>query len=50
MDRYLGTIIITAFIAYLVVPVVQKIALRFNIVDNPKARKLHKKAIPLLGG
>lgn len=50
MENFLLPVIITAVIMFLMVPLVQKLALKFNIVDNPQARKLHKKAIPLLGG
>lgn len=36
--------------ALFVTPTVRAMALRFNIVDRPQQRKLHKESIPLLGG
>ncbi|PID28995.1 MAG: hypothetical protein CSB55_02705 [Candidatus Cloacimonadota bacterium] len=35
---------------YAITPLIIKFALKTNFVDNPNARKIHKKAIPLLGG
>jgi len=37
-------------VAYLCVPVVRKIALKLNIIDNPDERRVHKTPTPLLGG
>jgi UDP-GlcNAc:undecaprenyl-phosphate/decaprenyl-phosphate GlcNAc-1-phosphate transferase len=31
-------------------PVARRVALHFGIIDNPQARKLHAKPVPLLGG
>ncbi|MDX9978396.1 MAG: MraY family glycosyltransferase [Candidatus Cloacimonadales bacterium] len=31
-------------------PFIIKMAFKFNFVDNPSARKMHKKVVPLLGG
>jgi len=41
----------TFFLSLIIIKIVQKLAIRFNILDYPKsARKIHKKPIPLLGG
>jgi UDP-GlcNAc:undecaprenyl-phosphate GlcNAc-1-phosphate transferase len=32
------------------VPVVQRLAFRFDILDHPKSRKIHKRPMPKLGG
>ena len=37
-------------VAYLCVPVVRKIALKLNVIDNPDERRVHKTPTPLLGG
>ena len=50
MGQFFLPVISTAIAAYLLVPAIRQLALRFNIVDNPQARKLHKQAIPLMGG
>ncbi len=47
--------VVIAFIASLLVviwshPVVRKIAVRRNIMDNPDARKLQKESVPVMGG
>ncbi len=44
-------IFLFAFLAaYLFVPVARKIALEFNVIDNPDKRRVHKTSTPLLGG
>ena len=50
---YVGILI--AFLAALVVviwshPIVRKVAVKRNIVDNPDARKLQKEPVPVMGG
>jgi UDP-GlcNAc:undecaprenyl-phosphate GlcNAc-1-phosphate transferase len=37
-------------VAYICVPVVRWIALKFSIIDNPDERKVHETSTPLLGG
>lgn len=37
-------------LSYLLTPIVREIAFKFSILDQPAARKVHKKATPLLGG
>ena len=45
------TVFILSFlVVYSITPLIIRFALRVNFVDNPNARKIHKKAIPLLGG
>ena len=41
-----ATFLLSLFFTYLI----KKIALKYNIVDLPAARKIHQKPIPLLGG
>lgn len=49
MDGILGFVV--AFVATLLItPLVIKIAKKFDIVDKPNARKVHKNIIPRLGG
>ncbi len=44
----------SAVIIFLLTPLLilrlRKLALKFNLVDEPNARKIHQKAIPLVGG
>lgn len=40
----------TFLVAFFLVPLIRKIAIRYDLVDQPNKRKVHKKAIPLLGG
>jgi UDP-GlcNAc:undecaprenyl-phosphate GlcNAc-1-phosphate transferase len=45
------SVFILSFLCVLAItPLIIKFALKINFVDNPNARKIHKKAIPLLGG
>lgn len=45
------TVFMLSFLTvYSITPLIINFALRINFVDNPNARKIHKKAIPLLGG
>ncbi len=37
-------------LVYALTPFIQKFAININFVDQPNARKVHKKATPLLGG
>ncbi|AWW31806.1 undecaprenyl/decaprenyl-phosphate alpha-N-acetylglucosaminyl 1-phosphate transferase [Echinicola strongylocentroti] len=45
-----STIIIAFFIGLIVTPVIIKIIKRTNILDVPGGRKIHKEAIPSMGG
>ncbi|OPX28837.1 MAG: hypothetical protein B1H06_02490 [Candidatus Cloacimonas sp. 4484_143] len=45
------TVLILAFLSvYSITPFIIRIANRINFLDNPNARKVHKKATPLMGG
>ncbi|MBU0581155.1 MAG: undecaprenyl/decaprenyl-phosphate alpha-N-acetylglucosaminyl 1-phosphate transferase [Candidatus Margulisbacteria bacterium] len=50
MQIYLLAFTIAFITVLYITPKIQRFAIKFNIVDNPSARKVHKKAIPLLGG
>lgn len=41
---------ISFLFVYNLTPFIIKLAMKLNFVDNPSARKLHKKVVPLLGG
>ena len=43
-------VVFTFLVAFLIVPLVQSIALRYGVVDLPAARKVHHFPTPLLGG
>jgi UDP-GlcNAc:undecaprenyl-phosphate/decaprenyl-phosphate GlcNAc-1-phosphate transferase len=45
------TMLILAFLSvYVLTPFIIRFANKINFVDNPNARKVHKKSVPLLGG
>jgi len=46
IGTFIGGLIITAFC----IPVIIKLSKKYNLVDNPDHRKLHKDPIPTLGG
>jgi UDP-GlcNAc:undecaprenyl-phosphate GlcNAc-1-phosphate transferase len=48
--KYLLIAILSFSIAFLLIPVLRKIALRIQLVDKPNSRKVHHSAIPLVGG
>lgn len=48
---YLIIFIFAASLAIILTPVVKSYALRFQVLDEPRAtRKIHRRAVPLLGG
>ncbi len=47
---WLYILLFSTIVSYLCVPVFKKIALRFNVVDNPDKRKIHKSSTALMGG
>ena len=50
MAKYL-LILVSAFaLAVTVTPVVRRLAVKLRLVDNPNARKLHHRPMPLMGG
>jgi len=50
MVLYLVASLFTFFLVYLFIPVTKRLALQFGVVDQPNARKIHKRPIPLSGG
>lgn len=42
--------LVTFFISYFFTPLLRSFALKFNILDHPGHRKIHKEPIPFLGG
>lgn len=50
METYLLTYLGSAFLALTVTPLVIRFANRFNMVDIPGARHMHKKPVPRIGG
>src|SRR3990172_6717058 len=50
MDIYILIFGAALVIALSATPIARWLALRTGVVDNPNARKLHRKAVPLLGG
>ena len=37
-------------VTYFSIPVIRKVAFRFDVLDIPGGRKIHKQVTPLLGG
>ncbi|MCK9330438.1 MAG: MraY family glycosyltransferase [Candidatus Cloacimonetes bacterium] len=50
MYEFLLVFILSYIFVYNLTPLIIKLAYKINFVDNPNARKVHKKATPLLGG
>jgi len=48
--EYLIVFVVSFLFVYCFTPFIMKLAIRLNFVDNPSARKMHKKVVPLLGG
>ena len=48
--EFLLVLIMSFLFVYNLTPLIIKLAYKINFVDNPNARKMHKKATPLLGG
>lgn len=48
---FLAAFLLSLFLTIILIPILKKIALKYQIVDQPDfVRKIHSKAIPLLGG
>lgn len=47
---YIVALFVCFFIALLATPLVIRLSYRFRLVDQPDARKVHKKAVPRTGG
>ncbi len=50
VTEYISVFVLAFLFVYSITPWVIKLAHKINFVDNPDARKIHKKAIPLMGG
>ncbi len=48
--EFLTVFLISFFCVFALTPLVIKLAHKINFVDNPNARKMHLKAMPLMGG
>jgi UDP-GlcNAc:undecaprenyl-phosphate GlcNAc-1-phosphate transferase len=48
--RWLYIFLFSLSLSYLLTPLMRLAALKFDILDNPDGRKVHKSATPLLGG
>ena len=48
--EFLLIFVVSFLFVYNLTPLIIKLAFKINFLDNPEARKLHKKATPLLGG
>jgi len=42
--------VVALLVSFFLTPVVRRVALRYQIVDQPGSRKVHQVAVPLLGG
>lgn len=47
---YIGCLLVSALVAYVLTPLVRRLALHWGTVDEPSSRKLHRDPIPLMGG
>lgn len=47
---YLSTVILSVFITVSLIPVMMRIAERFQLVDMPDMRKVHSRPVPRVGG
>jgi UDP-GlcNAc:undecaprenyl-phosphate GlcNAc-1-phosphate transferase len=48
--RWLYVFLFSLVLSYILTPLMILIAVRFNVLDSPGIRKIHKNATPLLGG
>ena len=48
--RYFAVFVLGIVTVYFITPLIIKLAKKWNFVDNPSARKIHKEAVPLMGG
>jgi UDP-GlcNAc:undecaprenyl-phosphate GlcNAc-1-phosphate transferase len=47
---YISCFLLGLLMTFVATPLVRKLAIRFNVVDYPTHRKIHKHSTPLLGG
>lgn len=50
VTEYISVFILAFVFVYSLTPWIIKLAHKINFVDNPDARKIHKSAVPLMGG
>ena len=50
VTEYISVFVLAFILVYSLTPWVIKLAHKINFVDNPDARKIHKTAVPLMGG
>lgn len=50
LAKFISAFAISFLVAFISTPVLRRLAVTLKIVDLPNKRKIHKKAIPLLGG
>lgn len=50
MSLFITTLFFSVFITIVLIPILTKQAVRFNVVDIPDQRKVHKRPIPRIGG
>jgi UDP-GlcNAc:undecaprenyl-phosphate GlcNAc-1-phosphate transferase len=50
VEFYVLAFFISVFISLFSIPIVGSLAIRFNAIDKPSGRKIHRKEIPLWGG
>lgn len=48
--RWLYILLFSFLVSFLLTPIMRRVALRYNVVDQPAERKVHLKGTPLLGG
>ncbi|KPJ97638.1 MAG: hypothetical protein AMK71_12975 [Nitrospira bacterium SG8_35_4] len=48
--RWVHVLLIASLVSYIITPIVKYAAFKFNILDNPDARKVHNSPTPLMGG
>ncbi len=50
IKEFLATFFVAGAVAIVLTPIIRKIALKFDIVDKPGKRKVHRKKMPTMGG
>lgn len=50
MSKFIPIILASGFVSFLATPLLRKLAESLNFVDNPEARKVHVRPVPMLGG
>ena len=50
MSQFIPIILASGLVSFIATPILRNLAQRFNFVDNPQARKVHARPMPMLGG